>query len=226
MKRLTLFAVLAASLLAWAAPASAGRIALLYYKSDSIWSRIGNTTNLASNTSGLLSETTAFRHWRDSTGVIKNAGNCVRYWANVFQVRNPNASADTIGTMYLSMRDYPEFELTNDSLAVELPSRVPLGSASAEVNPPIDSTIVSIPTQLGTDSTSTWNEVAIRLGAGTGTTWYYAGRTGRRATFGNAYYGHMAANPCFFWRSAGQFAPGTTPKILYYKIYIYCYKED
>jgi hypothetical protein len=127
--------------------------------------------------------------------------------------------------MYFSMRAHPENDLTNDSLTIELPIRAHFAGSSMQVNPPVDSLNVFVPTTMGTDSTCAWNEYAVRLGVATGTTWLFAGHVGRHLNFGNAYYSQVATYPSFRWRVAGQYLVGTTPKLVWYKLYIYCYKE-
>lgn len=224
MKRLTLFAVLAASLLAWAAPSSAKNV-LLYYKADSIWARVGNLT---ATTGGLLSEAGKFRHSLDSTGVLRNAGNCVRFWINVVQLPNPNAvgGADTTATMFFSIRARAPNDPSNDTLAVELPTAKPQVGATLATASPLDSLTIMAPTVMGTDSTCAWNETGVQLGSPSGSTWMFGGRPGRHITFGNGYYGEKGEAVEFRWRVAGKVLPGTTPKLVFYKLWIYGTRED
>jgi hypothetical protein len=221
MKRLTL--LLAVALLAWAAPASPKGMYLVYSKTDSIWARVGNLT---ATTGGLLSEAAAFRHSVDSTGVLLRCGTCSRYIVEVQQLRNPNAAggADTTATMYFQMKDHPDGVAANDSLAIEVPIRGPVGFTSAQTTPPVDTTRILAPTMPGTDSTAAWCEYSVQLGVAS--TWLFSGRPARRFIFGSAYYGPYVANPEFRWRVAGQVVAGTTPKLVFYRLSIYCFRED
>jgi hypothetical protein len=233
MKRLMLLAVLAASLLAWAAPASAGKIAILYTKTDSIWARVGYVGGTPGG--ALLSEATKYRHFIDSTGVLKNCGSCTRFWAEIVQLKNPDAASgvDTVGTMYMSMRSHNDDAKTNDSLIVDLPLKAQAVSTTAESGNRMDSAFVYNPYNVGTDSTAGWNEIAVQLNpnvsllaSNSASNFMWTGHVGQIAIFGNAYYNQLAVNPSFKWRIAGKYVAGQGPRLMFYKLTIYCYKGD
>ena len=228
MKRLTL--LLAVALLAWAATSDA-KTFLLYSKTDSIWARIGYTT-VAGNPTGLgLSEATIYRHYVDSTGVLRNAGNCTSFWAEVVQVRGPDAVADSASIFVMSMRSHNPFTPDNDTLTVTLGARrahLALQTAPG-ASPLLDTASVVRSGVVPTDSTLGWGEYGARITPATtaNTLWQSGAMQGQRIDFLNTYNGQplVAYFPSFRWRVIGT-ALNKWPKLVWYKLTIYCKRED
>jgi hypothetical protein len=225
MKRLTLFAVLAASLLAWAAPADATSVKFLFSKTDSIWARIGGDATTTNTSGSGLSEVGKYRHFVDSTGMLKNCGDCTRYWAEVTHNKNPNAGGtDSATVWFVSMRNHPG-GIENDTTTIDLGRRPPPGSATVTSITPQDTAMVFLPLSYGTDSTAGWCEWSVGTTPNQGTLMYTGHRTGARIDFETAYLPRLASNPSFKWRVAGS-SGFKFPKLVFYTIRFYCQRGD
>ena len=228
MKRLTLFAVLAATVLAWAAPSYSTGVRLLYAKTDSIWGRIGVN---AGTTGNLVSEASKFRHWADSVDVSRYAGSCQRYWVEIIQLKNPNAAggADTAAVFAVQLRSRDSHYSDNDSLVVDYARRKPYWVYSQPVtNPPMDTLTFQAPIAFGNDSTLAWCEAGGRTLAGGIATAYagaISGHSGVRLEFKDELTGlpWQVARPEFKWRILANSTGTPHPKIAWYRIRIYCW---
>jgi hypothetical protein len=215
MRRLVTIGLALVALTLAAQPALAGRISVIFSKTDSIYGRIGYP--------GL---TIAGHHFADST--VSKSPNFSRYWAEFVQLSNPNGGGtDTTCRFAIQMRSRDPIYSTNDTLATGIGMRKLLIATGASANPPADSMTVSTIYYGGTDSTLAWNEL------GAFASYVPTTRAGAtisrvaRVDFEDAvtHRPWLAYQPEFVWRILASYRAAQFPIVAWYRIVIYGYAE-